>query len=128
MTPNLFVPCDVPDYAKAESFAAVADPKYYRLESDHVCQDGRVVSGIWVPQSWWALRHNRSYTQWCQDQIRNPGFGRWNFTPKKARKTYTDEEKAAFLESAKETGKALSQLKLSPETQRLLREQDERRE
>jgi hypothetical protein len=40
----------------------------------------------------------------------------------KKRKVYTAAEKAAFVESARQAGKELSGMKLSPETQALLRE------
>lgn len=48
-------------------------------------------------------------------------------TTQSKRRVYSDKEKAAFLESAKQTAKEFAGLKLSEEAQALLREQDERR-
>jgi hypothetical protein len=126
--PNLFIPEDVPDYDRAEAFAAEAPAKYWRRENNHKCSDGRICSGIWVFDTWWRMR-SKSFQQWYDSLIKNPGMRKWDYQIEPGqRRKYTDAEKQAFLESAKRVGKEVGSMALSDETRALLREQDQLRE
>lgn len=113
--PNLFVGDDVPGYDDAVAFAKEAHERFYRREKDHVCYDRRVVSGIWLPQSWWEVRHSKTYAQWREGL---------NLQIPAKHQELTEEQKKAALESAAQVGKGLTQLKLRPETLATLNPKD----
>lgn len=109
--PNLFVGSDVPGYADAEDFTKVAHERFYRREKDHVCYDGRLIDGIWVPNSWWEVRHSKTYEQWRESL---------NLRPQAKREELTEAQKKAALDDAAKVGKEIAGMKLSAATLEVL--------
>ena len=56
---NLFVPDSVDGYADMVERAKKAPDKFHRYERSHVCIDGEIKDGIWIPNFWWEERKGK---------------------------------------------------------------------
>ncbi len=56
---NLFVPDSVDGYWDMVERAKKAPDKYHRYERNHVCVDGEIKDGIWIPSLWWEERRGK---------------------------------------------------------------------
>ena len=59
---NLFVATDIPCYDRVVEMAKERDPTHSKYEEDHLCPDGRVAHGIWIPWPWWDEIRGRTAT------------------------------------------------------------------
>lgn len=117
--PNLFVAEDVPGYKDAVAFSKVAHARFCKYEKDHVCYDGRVVGGYWVPNSWWEVRHSKTYEQWRDGLNLRVPIQRMNLD---------EAQKKAALADAASVGKELVGMKLLPETLATMGKENEQHE
>jgi len=63
---NLFVPNSVDGFLDMVDRAKKAPAKFHRYEKDHICIDGELKDGIWVPNEWWEERRGRARSSGLQ--------------------------------------------------------------